>query len=179
MRHGRRCRTAPGAVTTTVGSTPSVSDPLRRVARRRPRAQPVRHDEGAAEDDDVDLYAADEDLSTAHFWLLERGPALAAVAVVLLLFVVTAYAGSSAIGGDPDGAARTSEVPRECVRQIDGRNAVRVGCNDANDGRIMTRVDRPLDCPPGTSYVVLDESITCVTSDPSLSSNMPPQEGGG
>lgn len=114
------------------------------------------------------------DLGAGHLWLLRRGPVVLAVLVALVLFVMTAYAG----GNRPDGSATaTTARDVDCVRRTEGRTAVRVDCGRDNDGRIVTTVDRALDCPEGTSYVVLAGSFTCVTTDPSLRSNVTPGEG--
>ncbi len=128
-------------------------------------------------DDDPDAFyarlrAAEVDpdeppLSNWHFWLLRRGPIVAALVVALFLFVVTAYAGSGG-GGVDDEAAPTTEGARNCVRLTEGRTATRVSCGVENDGRIVTIVSAALDCPAGTSYVILDNDVTCVTDDPSI-----------
>jgi hypothetical protein len=117
------------------------------------------------------------ELSPGHLWLLRRGPVVVALVVAVVLFVVTAYAG----GGGADRAgdvAPTSAAASDCVRVTEGRTAVRVGCSGAHDGRIVTAVDRALECPPGTSYVVLDGSFLCVTTDEALRANVTPTGGG-
>lgn len=137
-------------------------------------------------DDDPDLAWAraraaevdpdEPDLHPAQFWLLRRGPIVAAVLVAVLLFFVTAYAGTG--GGDGGGGSpSTSAAATDCVRRLDGRNAVQVACDADNDGRIVTYVDQPLDCPERTSYVVIDSRVTCVTNDPTLRSNLPSTTG--
>ena len=126
-------------------------------------------------DDDPDAFYArlraaelDPDeppLSNWHFWLLRRGPIVAAVVVALFLFVVTAYAGG---GGGTDQATPTTSGARDCVRLTQGRNAARVSCLGDHDGRIVTVVGVARECPAGTSYVILDDEVTCVTDDPSI-----------
>lgn len=118
------------------------------------------------------------ELTSAHVWLLRRGPIVLALLVAGALFVMTAYAGGA---GDDDAEGqppRTSAVPEDCVRLTDGRTAVRTQCTQANDGRIVTEVAQPLDCPDRTTYVVLGGTITCVTTDPSVQSNTSPSTGG-
>jgi hypothetical protein len=114
------------------------------------------------------------ELSAGHFWLLRRGPIVLVVLVGLLLFVVTAYAGGNAADTESGGAAPTSIETLACVRTIEGRTSVWVSCQTANDGRVVTFVDRPLDCPARTSYVVLNDRIACATTDPTLLSDVPP-----
>lgn len=119
----------------------------------------------------AELDPDEPDLGAGHFWLLRRGPVVLAVLVALTLFVLTAYAGNNAT---TDGSsAPTTGAPLDCVRRIDGRDAVRVTCDGTNDGRVVTFVDRPLDCPANTSYVVLDGRLACATTDPTLLSNLP------
>jgi hypothetical protein len=135
------------------------------------------------DDDDPDLAFAraraaqidpdEPELSAGHYWLLRRGPIVAVVLVGLLLFVVTAYAGGNATTTD-DSAAPTTLATLACVRNIDGRTSVWVSCQTANDGRVVTFVDQPLDCPQKTSYVVLEGRVACATKDPTLLSDVPP-----
>ncbi len=114
-------------------------------------------------------------LSAGHFWLLRRGPMVVALAAAAVLFVVTAYAGGGT--GEGESGDAVPESPLECVRSTDGRNAVRVPCDTRNDGRIVTRVAKPLDCPSGSSYVLLEGEVTCVTTDPTLRANTLPSSG--
>jgi hypothetical protein len=127
------------------------------------------------DDDPDDFYARlraaqldpdEPELAGWHFWLLRRGPIVAAVVIALFLFVVTAYAGGG--GGGDEAASTTTEAARNCVRLTEGRTATRVSCGADNDGRIVTIVAAALDCPSGTSYVILDNDVTCVTDDPSI-----------
>jgi hypothetical protein len=118
------------------------------------------------------------ELSAGHFWLLRRGPIVAMVLVGLLLFVVTAYAGGNAANSDDATAAPTSLETSACVRNIEGRTSVWVSCQLDNDGRVVTFVDTPLDCPAKTSYVVVNDQVACATKDPTLLSDVPPTTGG-
>lgn len=158
-------RTAPVGAATSTGA-------------RRGAPQPAS---GRPEDaDDPDLAFAraraaeldpdEPELSAGHFWLLRRGPVVLAGLVAVVLFVVTAYAGSNA---SDESATPTTNAALDCVRRIEGREAVRVTCDSSNDGRVVTFVDRPLDCPANTSYVVLDGRLACATTDPTLLSNLP------
>jgi hypothetical protein len=113
------------------------------------------------------------ELSAGHFWLLRRGPIVLVVLVGLLLFVVTAYAGGNAATTD-DAATPTTLATLACVRNIEGRTSVWVSCQTANDGRVVTFVQQPLDCPQKTSYVVLEGRFACATKDPTLLADVPP-----
>lgn len=114
------------------------------------------------------------DLSAGHFWLLRRGPVVLVVLVGLVLFVVTAYAGSGTGSPDDGSVAPTTAETLACVRNVDGRTSVWVSCDTANDGRVVTFVRQPLDCPERTSYVVLNGRIACATTDPTLLADSPP-----
>jgi len=114
------------------------------------------------------------DLPPGQFWLLRRGPVVAAVVIAVGLFVMTAYAGT---GGDTSTSAPAR--PADCVRLGDGEGEadVRVTCDSENDGRIVTIVGRTEQCPGATRPARVDARILCITNDPTLRSNLPP--GGG
>jgi curved DNA-binding protein CbpA len=119
----------------------------------------------------------EEPLSPWHFWILRRGPIVAAVVVALFLFVLTAYAGSG--NESEDGVAGpTTEATKNCVRLTQGRTAVRVNCGADNDGHIVTEVGAALDCPSQTSYVLVDNRFICISSDPSVVGSPPESLGG-
>lgn len=122
----------------------------------------------------AEIDADEPELSTGHFWLLRRGPVVAISVVALVLFVVTAYAGSSSTGSGGTSATSTTAAAPACVRNIEGRTSVWVSCLDANDGRVVTFVDTPLDCPARTSYVIIDDRVGCATTDPTLMSDLTP-----
>jgi len=122
----------------------------------------------------AEIDSDEPELSSGHFWLLRRGPVVAIAVVGLLLFVVTAYAGSGSTGPGGATASSTTSAPLACVRNIDGRTSVWVSCEDANDGRVVTFVDTPLDCPARTSYVIIDNRVGCATTDPMLTSDLTP-----
>ena len=122
----------------------------------------------------AEIDADEPDLSAGHFWLLRRGPVVAIAVVGLLLFVVTAYAGGGSSGTGGSAAAPTTAAPLACVRNVDGRTSVWVSCQDANDGRVVTFVNTPLDCPARTSYVIIDNRVGCATTDPTLMSDLTP-----
>jgi hypothetical protein len=102
----------------------------------------------------------EEPLSAMHFWLLRRGPVIAALVLAVGMFIFTAYAGT---GGD-NGTNRTTIAAEDCVRVTDPPTAVRTSCASPNDGTIVTTVGAARDCPAGTRYVLLsgEERFTCV-----------------
>jgi hypothetical protein len=174
---GRRAqydRSLAGATTGPTVRRPGGPNPSATRTTRRVRPE---------DDDDPDLafararaaeVDADEpELSAGHFWLLRRGPIVLVVLVGLLLFVVTAYAGGNATTTD-DAATPTTLATLACVRNIEGRTSVWVSCQTANDGRVVTFVQQPLDCPQKTSYVVLEGRFACATKDPTLLADVPP-----
>lgn len=149
----------------TAGTTSAARPPLRPEDDDDPDAAFARARAAQIDPDEPDL-------SPGHYWLLRRAPIVAVVLVGLLLFVVTAYAGGA--GGD-SASPTTSQVDQTvCVRLLDGRNSVPVSCQTPNDGRLVTFVRTPLECPAKTSYVVLDSRIGCATKDPTLLSDRPP-----
>lgn len=109
----------------------------------------------------------------APLWLFRRGPVVIALMVGLAIFVVTAYAGANSISGDGD-APSTTVRSRMCARKVEGRTAVPVDCAAPNDGRVVTIVEKALDCPDQTSYVVIDSRLVCVTNDPGVTSDPVP-----
>lgn len=120
------------------------------------------------EDDAFDI----EDLPP-HLNLLRRGPLLLVLVTAALIFVVTAYAGSSARSAEPGLASSTTSAPADCVRIVDPnrRTGVRTACGDPAHERLITTVAQPLDCPDRTRYVIVDHVVMCSTSDPSVASN--------
>ena len=117
------------------------------------------------------------ELSAGHYWLLRRGPVVLIVLVGLVLFVVTAYAGSGSRTSDEISSTTTS--PPDCARLVEGRSAVAVPCTEPNDGRILTQVSAALDCPKQTRYVLLGSDFFCVSTDPSVTASTPTVIGGG
>lgn len=91
-------------------------------------------------------------------FLLRRGPIVLIVAVVLGLFIVTAYVG----GG---GEAREVQPPPldACARVIDGSKAILVPCSMPNDGEVVAQVDAALNCPPeAPRYVTVGTDFYCI-----------------
>ena len=113
----------------------------------------------------ADVDPDEEPLPTWHFWLLRRGPVVAAVVLAIGIFVFTAYAGTGDGGEDELGPTTTGLVSPYCARVVEGRNAVPVDCRGPNNGRLVTQVDKPLDCPRGTKYVVIASEVHCVDGD--------------
>lgn len=156
-----RSLTAASRTSTTTAAGP-------RPAGTRPPAS-VRPED--SDDPDAALEAArraeldddEPDLGAAQFWLLRRGPLIAALVVAALLFVATAYAGSGTNQRPGDSSSALPLDPTaDCVRLIEGRNAVGIDCGRENDGTIVARVDAALDCPAGSRYALLNNEFVCV-----------------
>lgn len=113
----------------------------------------------------ADVDPDEEPLPTWHFWLLRRGPVVAALVLAIGIFVFTAYAATGDGGEDELGPTTTGLVSPYCARVVEGRNAVPVDCRGPNNGRLITQVDKPLDCPAGTKYVVIASEVHCVDGD--------------
>ena len=173
---GRSSGSGPGS---SRGAGAGVDDTYRDPQTGRPEEE---HDPDAfyAKLRQAELDPDEEPLSEWHFWLLRRGPLVAAVLLGLFLFVATAYAGGNRSTSDSanEQAVATSAPLRDCVRITNGRTANRVTCGSANDGRIVTKVALALDCPSKTSYVVIEEDFFCVSTDPSVVGSVAEQSGG-
>jgi hypothetical protein len=107
------------------------------------------------------------DLTAAHFWLLRRGPLVAALVLAVVIFVATAYAGTGAGGGRDAGSTSVPALATGsggCVQVNADRVGIRVDCNGPNDGTIVQQVERVEDCPSGTRYVSLTPSFVCVAT---------------
>jgi len=100
------------------------------------------------------------ELSAAHFWLLRRAPIVLALMVGAVLFVATAYAGGR--NETPGRATGGLVTGTNCIRLVEGRNAVSADCSLPNDGTIVTRVEAALSCPTGTKYALLNNEFVCV-----------------
>lgn len=91
------------------------------------------------------------------FFLLRRGPVIAMVAVVLGLFVVTAY-----IGGNDDTTAVQPPPGDACVVLVERSSGFLVDCGAPNDGEVVAQVDAALDCPEGSRYVSVGTEYFCI-----------------
>ena len=147
----RAARTGPVSASASATST----------AARGPMAARFVDDEpefDRASDVDPD----EPELSPAHFWILRRGPIVAALLVGALVFVVTAYAGGERQASRPASTA-------ECVRRISESNYIRIGCLEQNDGTVVGRAAQPLDCPSGQRGVLVageeGQGVQCIRSD--------------
>jgi curved DNA-binding protein CbpA len=104
------------------------------------------------------------DLSAGHFWLLRRAPIMLALVVGAVLFIATAYAGGR---NDTPGKANEGLVTgTNCIRLVEGRNAVSATCGPGNDGTVVTTVDNVQSCPTGTKYALLNNRFVCVKGGP-------------
>lgn len=104
------------------------------------------------------------DLSPAHFWLLRRAPIMLALVVGAVLFIATAYAGG---GGDTPAPSSPQGLVTgtNCIRLVEGRNAVSARCTPGNDGTIVSRVADVQSCPDDTKYALLNNEFVCVKGE--------------
>lgn len=131
---------------------------------------PPGEDELWVRERDLDDLGDEEPLPAWQYSLLRRGPIVAALVVALVLFVFTAYAGS---GGDRSDRSVTTIASNLCVQVLDGQRAVPSSCSVRNDGEIVATVERALDCPAGTRYVVMGSELVCVDGDAGRSRGSP------
>jgi hypothetical protein len=149
------------------GSTGSTAGPASRPAARTTAGFGLRPED--SDDPDAALARAraaeidpdEPELSPAHFWLLRRAPIMLALAVGAVLFIATAYAGgrNDTPGKSPQGLVTGTN----CIRLVEGRNAVSAECAPGNDGTIVARVTTVQSCPDGTKYALLNNEFVCVT----------------
>ena len=103
------------------------------------------------------------ELHPVQFWLLRRGPIVAALIVAAILFVGTAVAGS---GGGVDSAPPSTAVPIDanggCVAILNNGQAYRVSCAGPNAGRIDRVVPLAQSCPEGTDRVAMSNEMACI-----------------
>lgn len=154
-RYDLSMRARPGPASSAAGRSGAAPGP-------RPSSRPVEDDEPWSPRE-AELAIDDEvPLSPWHFWLLRRGPVIAALVLAVGIFVFTAYAGTT----DDHGTRNPAEPEaRRCAKVVDGRTAVPVSCALPNNGRIEAQVERALDCPPGTRYVLIGGEFFCVDGD--------------
>ncbi|MBV6509903.1 MAG: Chaperone protein DnaJ [Acidimicrobiales bacterium] len=89
-------------------------------------------------------------LSPAFVRVLLWGPVVLIVALGVALLVFTAYAGHEGAG---------SETAASCVLRGEGREAVRVDCDEPNDGTVAAEVVDSSQCAPGTTPLIITEPV--------------------
>lgn len=113
-------------------------------------------------DRSVDVDPDEPELSPAHFWLLRRGPLVAALVIGALVFVVSAYA-----GGDQQASRQVSTAG--CVRLVSENKFIRISCLEQNDGTVVGQAAQVLDCPSGQRGVLVvgeeDQGAQCIRTD--------------
>jgi hypothetical protein len=80
--------------------------------------------------------------------------------------VATAYAGSGT-NERPGAQGLPLDPTADCIRLVEGRNAIGADCAAENDGTIVARVDAALDCPAGSKYALLNNEFVCVRRESS------------
>lgn len=96
---------------------------------------------------DSDLTDLAPGLSPAFVRVLLWGPVVLIVVIGVALFVFTAYAGRE---DEPQELA-------SCVLRGEGREAVRVDCDEPNDGTVVTEAVDSSQCPQGTTPLIVTE----------------------
>jgi len=136
-------------------------------------------DDEPVTDRSADVDPDEPDLPAAQFWLLRRGPVVAALLVGVFVFVVTAYAGGDRTTTRPASSAG-------CVRVVAADQVIRINCLEQNDGTIVGQAPQKLDCPDGARGVLVtgEQEFQCVRTDvsrdgiplnPGSSSTVPPR----
>ena len=100
------------------------------------------------------------DLPAAQFWLLRRGPVVAALVVGVVVFIVTAYAGGDRTATRPVSSAG-------CVRVVAADQVIRINCLEQNDGTIVGQASEKLGCPSRSRGVLVtgEQEFQCVQTD--------------
>jgi hypothetical protein len=155
---------------TSSGASSAASAAGSRSAPRTATPRDVRPED--SDDPDVALARAraaeidpdEPDLSAGHFWLLRRAPIMLALVVGAVLFIATAYAGGR--NDTPGKAGQGLVTGTDCIRLVEGRNAVSATCGPGNDGTVVTTVDNVQSCPTGTKYALLNNRFVCVKGGP-------------
>ncbi len=112
----------------------------------------------------AELDPDEPELSAPQFWLLRRGPIVAVLLVGVVLFFVTAYAGT----GRNDTPGRTTVPPvaagANCIqRQDTPPMAYTVSCEGENDGAIVKHVTSVQECTSeGLEYALVANEYVCV-----------------
>jgi hypothetical protein len=103
--------------------------------------------------------AEGQEVGAGTYFLLRRGPIVAIVAVVVGLFVVTAFIG----GNRGETTAVIPEPLGACVvLEGDSSDGYLIDCSQPNDGEVVALVEQPLDCPAETRYVQVGTEFVCI-----------------
>ena len=97
------------------------------------------------QDDDDDLVDVLPEMGPVAAALFRHLPWVALLGVLILIFVVTAYASKD----DPVVVAKKAE-PGACIDVLSGPTTTIVACSGPHELRIIRRVDAATDCPERT-----------------------------
>jgi hypothetical protein len=99
---------------------------------------------------------------------MRGAPLIAMLVVLLLIFVVTAFAARGA-HNSPDGSTQPTGVVEvgSCVLVATGEPVAPVPCSEPHDGTAAAVVPLDLSCPPNTEYYVAPggRARVCVSMD--------------
>jgi hypothetical protein len=117
----------------------------RRIARP---SSPPRHAAGPVEEDDDDLdlpfTSAPAQAGDIGVSVVRALPWLAVTAILVIIFVFTAFAGKH-------GAKSTDDLVGKCISSGNASAVNAVPCQGPNDGKVVLVVDRASLCPDGSN----------------------------
>lgn len=143
---------------TIVGPTTSArtaSDPRSPV----PSSAGDRGEVWESDDDAVD----EDDIPGASLWLLRRGPVVAMLAIGLVIFIGTAYAGRGASRAPASTVAPPVVASSNCVKFMQDHMAYTVSCAGGYDATIVRDEPNAIACASdGLDYAVVASKSVCV-----------------
>lgn len=130
-------------------------DPDAALARLRSRRGDALDDDEAAVDED--------DIPGAGLWLLRRGPVVAMLAIGLVIFIGTAYAGRGASRVPTSTAVPPVVADSSCVKFMQDHMAYTVSCEGGYDAMIIRDEPNAIACASdGLDYAVVASKSVCV-----------------
>lgn len=112
----------------------------------------------AAEAEDLD-----EEMSPTGFWFLRRGPVVLMLAVGLVIFIGTAYAGRGASEPSATTVAPAVVAHSDCLKFMQQHMAYSVSCDSNYDARVVREEPTAQRCvTDGLDYAVIGATSFCV-----------------
>lgn len=112
----------------------------------------------AAEAEDLD-----GDMSPSGFWFLRRGPVVLMLAVGLVIFIGTAYAGRGASEPSATTVAPAVVAHSDCLKFMQQHMAYSVSCDSNYDARVVREEPTAQRCvTDGLDYAVIGATSFCV-----------------